>query len=256
MEFTRKRSKDNFSIGFILGCVLDYNFRSFRRFLIYLLHYTCVIDLRKTPSDEISDAFIARFLDAGFNIKVPKARLRSLVGLSPNTFNKVFKDYLEDHRLEGRRVFSITEAYYILEYWQGEGTWGRLKAIPKKKLAVILHKGNYHRASMDSKYALGEEGYKDNLLTPRSVKRIMEHLDITQEDLKEKLMGYNEFKSYSIRLFTIYIIAMAFKNTCFFGKKEFEEFMDFMLLLCDTYIEKPMLLEEDISLLGSSNQVA
>ncbi len=256
MEFTRKRSKDNFSIGFILGCVLNYNFRSFRRFIIYLLHYACVIDLRKTPLSEISDAFIARFLEEGFDIKVPKSRIRSLVGLSPNTFNKIFKSYLQDHELEGRRVFSITEAYYMLEYWQGEGNWGRLKAIPKKKLAIILHKGNYYRASMDSKYALGEEGYKDNLLPPKSVKAIMEHLDITQDDLKEKLMGYNEFKSYSIRLFTVYIIAIVFKNNFFLEKKGFEEFMDFMLLLCDMYIEKSMHFEENTPLLESSNQVA
>lgn len=255
MEYIRKRTRDNFSVGFILGCMLGYNFHSFRRFLIYLLHYTCVIDLRKISSDKISDAFIARFLEMSFAIKVPKTRLVKLVGLSSNTFNKVFKEYIEKHDLKGRKTFSITEAYHMLEYWQGSGRWGRLKPMSKKKLAHHLHNGNYDRTATDSKYALSEKGYKDNLLPPKKVKIIMEHLDITEDTLKEKLMGYHEFESYSIRLFTIYIMGLVFRDTCFFGKKDFEEYLDFMLILCDTYIEKPMREQERIFLSASSNKV-
>jgi len=47
---------------FIVACLMNYSFKSFRRFMIYLSHYSSIINLWETPSEEIkNEQIIAGF---------------------------------------------------------------------------------------------------------------------------------------------------------------------------------------------------
>jgi len=70
------------------------------------------------------------------------------------TFNERFASYLKEHKLVGRISFTLLETYKILEYWQGEGKWGRLRAAKKEILAGILHNNNYKRTAEEFKMAI------------------------------------------------------------------------------------------------------
>lgn len=181
---------------FLLGSVCNYNFKSFRRYLIYISHYGSVIDLCETSSKEISDEQIIAGIQPLLPSKIPKKVLYELTGLnSRTTFNERFRSYFKEHGLVGRRTFTLLEIYKILEYWQGDGKWGRLQAAKKEMLAEVLHNKNYERTADDFRMALGENAYKPNLISPKKIKQVIKHMDLTEEEAVEKLVGYKEFQS-------------------------------------------------------------
>ena len=121
-----------------------------------------------------------------------------------------YKTYFEVNDLLGRKSFTMLEAYKILEFWQGEGKWGRMQAAKKEMLADIIHNGNYERTAEEFRGALGKEGYRPNLISPKKIKQLIEHIDLTEENQIEELMGYKELQTGLLWLFGIVMICHFF----------------------------------------------
>lgn len=196
---------------FIGACLLNYNFKSFRRFLIYISHYSSVIDLWETPSQDIKNEEIIAGFQPLFTERIPKKVLYQITRLkSKTTFNKQFITYFVTNNLIGRKSFTMLEAYKILEFWQGEGKWGRMQAAKKDMLADIIHNGNYERTAEEFRGALGKEGYRPNLISPKKIKQLIEHIDLTEENQIEELMGYKELQTGLLWMFGIVMICHFF----------------------------------------------
>ncbi|WP_340156408.1 hypothetical protein [uncultured Winogradskyella sp.] len=194
---------------FIGACLLNYNFKSFRRFLIYISHYSSVIDLRETPSQDIKNEEIIAGFQPLFTERIPKKVLYQITRLkSKTTFNEQFKTYFVANNLIGRKSFTMLEAYKILEFWQGEGKWGRMQAAKKDMLADIIHNGNYERTAEEFRGALGKEGYRPNLISPKKIKQLIEHIDLTEENQIEELMGYKELQTGLLWMFGIVTVSI------------------------------------------------
>ncbi|MAQ75533.1 MAG: hypothetical protein CL613_04270 [Aquimarina sp.] len=201
---------------FLAACLLNYNFKSFRRLMIYLSHYSSVIDLRETPSKYIKNEEIIAGFQPLFSERIPKKLLYQVTGLtSKTTFNEQFKTHFEANDLVGRKTFTLLETYKILEFWQGEGQWGRLQAAKKEMLADIIHNGNYERTAEEFRGALGKEGYRPNLISPKKIKQVVEHIHLTEEDQVEELVGYKELQTGLLWMFGILMFQHYFK----LGKK-------------------------------------
>ena len=192
---------------FLLSCLVSYNFKSFRRFMIYISHYGSIIDLWETPSKEIKNEELIIGFQPLFSERIPKKLLCQITGLtSKTTFNEQFKTYFEANDLVGRKSFTLLETYRILEFWQGEGKWGRMQAAKKEMLADILHNGNYERTAKEFRGALGKEDYKPNLISPKKIKQVIEHIDLTEENQIEDLMGYKETQTGLLWMFGLLML--------------------------------------------------
>ena len=180
---------------FIGACLLNYNFKSFRRFLIYISHYGSVIDLWETPSQDIKNEEIIAGFQPLFTERIPKKMLYQITGLkSKNTFNEQFKTYFEANDLIGRKSFTMLETYKILEFWQGEGKWGRMQAAKKEMLADIIHNGNYERTAEEFRGALGKEGYRPNLISPKKSNNSLNILTLQKKTRLKNLWVIENFK--------------------------------------------------------------
>jgi len=198
---------------FIAACIIGYNFKSFRRFMIYLSHYSSIFNLWETPSREIKDEQIIAGFQPLFPDRVPKKLLYQVTGLhSRTTFNERFGNYFKENDLVGRRTFTLLETYKILEHWQGEGKWGRLQAAKKEMLADVLHNKNYERTADEFRMALGKNGYKPNLISPKKIKQLIKHIDLTEENQIEDLMGYKEFQTGLLWVFGILVVHQFFSK--------------------------------------------
>ena len=198
---------------FIAACIISYNFKSFKRFMIYLSHYSSVINLWETPSREIKDEQIIAGFQPLFPDRIPKKLLYQVTGLhSRTTFNERFGNYFKENDLVGRRTFTLLETYKILEYWQGEGKWGRLQAAKKEMLADVLHNKNYERTADEFKMALGKNGYKPNLISPKKIKQLIKHIDLREENQIEDLMGYKEFQIGLLWMFGLVTLQQFFEQ--------------------------------------------
>ena len=208
-NYKRRRFKNGTPLWFFVAVLLAYKFKSFRKFLIYLLHYSSIIDLRERRSEEISNKEIVFYIEQMFPEKIPRKLLREATNLkSGNTFNDKLKPYLEKNNFMGRRSFTLTEAFGILQYWQGNGQWGRLSAAKKEFISEILHNGNYERTAIDFKGAVGKDKYQENLISPKKIKKLIAHIDLTEEELVEDLKGYEEFESWILWVFGIMMISL------------------------------------------------
>lgn len=219
-DFKLDRFHETFEGGipwwFLAACLVNYKFKSFRRFTIYISHYANIIDLWETPSKEIKNEDIIEGFEALFPERTSRKAFSEAIGInSRTTFNKHFGNYLKENDLVGRKSFTFSETYKLLEYWQGEGKWGRLKAAKKEMLAGILHNSNYERTAEEFRMALGSKAYKPNLVSPKKIKQLIEHIDLTEENQIEDLIGYKETQTGLLWLFGILIIQQFFKqNKC------------------------------------------
>ena len=68
----RKRYKNEALTMFIIGCLINYNFNSFRSFIIYILHFSGYIDLRKKDSTQYTDEQLIKGLDLILKMKFDK----------------------------------------------------------------------------------------------------------------------------------------------------------------------------------------
>ncbi|EAQ48419.1 hypothetical protein [Leeuwenhoekiella blandensis] len=214
-DFKISTYKGELNYLFIIGCLIDFKFKSFRRFIIYLLHYGSLIDLRETPLDKLTDEDLLLHFENLFPVPIPRKIICQCLGInSRTTFNKLFGKYLEENNLSGRRSFSLYETYQLLRFWQGEGKWGRLKATSKKRIATVLHNGNYERTAEELTGALGETYSSSNKFSPRQLKKVCDHLDLTEEsaDEIEALIGHNEFQKSLLWVFGFAITYDFFVN--------------------------------------------
>lgn len=208
-HYKKRRFKNGIPLWFFVAVLLNYNFKSFRSFLIYLLHYSGVINLRERSSKEIPNQEIVAYIEQMFPEKIPRKLLREATNLkSGNTFNDKLRPYLEENDFMGRRSFRLSEAFGILQYWQGNGQWGRLGAAKKEFISEILHNGNYERTAIDFKGAVGKHKYQENLISPKKIKELIAHIDLTEEELVEDLIGYEEFESWILWVFGIMMISL------------------------------------------------
>jgi hypothetical protein len=200
------------NLGFIIGCMLKYNFHSFKRFLIYIFHYCKFLNLREKESCNYTDIDIINILSQIFPNKIDKKDLYELTNCSKNTFNKLFKEYFELKGYTGKRKFTLSETYGILNEWQGEGQWGMMESIKKEKLVKIINIGNYKNLAKEFSLVIGEEDYKSkNLFSPKEVKFFLAHIDLS-ESREADIFRYDEFKTISLWYFGIMILSIAFNK--------------------------------------------
>ena len=191
-QFRRQKFNNGVPVWFIAVCILNYNFRSFKRFLIYLFHFSGYIDLKVKDSGQYTDKELISILEPLFPNKILKKDICKSIDLSNPTFNKHFKKFFEENEFVGKRNFNLYQTYTILNEWQGNGQWGTLKSIKKEDLAKILHSGNYKKLADEFKAFQIEEIYDKN--SPKTVKEFLKHIDIDNTYDLEKILGYNEFK--------------------------------------------------------------
>lgn len=80
-------------------------------------------------------------------------------------------------------------------------------------LAEVLHNKNYERTAEEFKMAIGKEGYQPNLISPKKIKKLIEHIDLTEESQLEDLIGYEELQTGLIWIFGILMIHQFLKQT-------------------------------------------
>ena len=203
-DLKKRKFENGVPFWFILICLLNYNFKSFRRFLIYLLNAGSLIDLREISSAQITNEEIIAYLEPMFGDRVPRSLIGDIIGVkSRTTFNKYFGDFIKENNLSKRKGFTLLEAYKLLEFWQGEGKWGRFKAAKKRKLANILHNKNYERTAEEFRSALNYDEYKSNLISPKKIKTFIDHIDLDEKSKIEELIGFEEFENSSLWTFGI-----------------------------------------------------
>ena len=213
LSFQRKRFKNGVPLWFIIGCLINYNFHSFKRLLIYIYHYSGYLDLRKKDSSQYTDEQIISALDLIYNEKIDKKDLYTLTDLSKNTFNKYFRDFFERNNYVGKRKFTLYETYGILNEWQGKGKWGMLKSIKKERLAKIINSGNYKELGKEFQLSLKDKSYKNqDKYSPNEVKQFLEHIDELETKNEERIFHYSDFQTLSIWTFGIFIVSLHFKK--------------------------------------------
>ncbi|MGB1247633.1 MAG: hypothetical protein ACPG4Z_02020 [Chitinophagales bacterium] len=219
LSYKRKRFKNGTPLWFIIGCIMNYNFRSFSRFLIYIYHFSYCLDLRKKDSSQYTDVELISTLDLIYGNKIDKKDLYTLTDMSKNTFNKYFKDFFEKNNYIGKRKFTLYETYNILNEWQGKGKWGMFNSIKKERLAKIINSGNYKRLASEFKLSLKGKSYKNqDKFSPNQVKHFLEHIDEIETENEEQLLHYSDFKTLSIWAFVIFVTSLYLKNS-FFNKR-------------------------------------
>ncbi|QHI38053.1 hypothetical protein IMCC3317_34370 [Kordia antarctica] len=193
------------SLGFIIGCLMGYNFHSFKRFLIYIFHYCNFLDLKKKEANQYTDEEIIDILTLIHSEKIDKKVLYSLTKLSKNTFNKHYKELFQENGFKGKRKFTLYEIYTILNEWQGEGTWSTLKSIKKQQIADVINLGNLK--SLAEEFTLIDCNYKNkDKLSPKEVKQYLKHIDFDQSEKEENLLQYKDFHKRTLWVFGLTII--------------------------------------------------
>lgn len=87
---------------------------------------------------------------------------------------------------------------------------GPSASYKKEMLAEVLHNKNYERTAEEFKLALGKEGYQPNLISPKKIKKLIKHIDLTEENQIEDLIGYQELQAGLLWMFGILIMVHQF----------------------------------------------
>ena len=154
--------------------------------MIFIFHYCSIIDLREKNSSLYSGQDLAKAYENFTNEKIKKKDIYYLLGLSKNTFNKNFEGFLIKNGFIGRKSFSVTETYGILEFWQGEARWLRWEAFSKKELGEILNL-SYKELSNELKFILDEKiEYKSfDKFPPSLIIQFFKHIDFDERNFNE-----------------------------------------------------------------------
>lgn len=213
--FHREHYNGEVPFGLIIDCLFNFNFytktnpnlkeKSVKRFLIYIFHFLYLLDLSKKPSPKYSNEDLLIILENLLPQKASKTDLYQLTGLSKNSFNKYLETHLKENNLEGRKKFTLRETFNILEYWQGEGQWGEMKAKKKKEVAKILNKGNYKNLSLESQLLFETNPKFKDKLAPREIKELCRefHSDDINDSKLDYILNFNGFEKN-----TMWIIAI------------------------------------------------
>ena len=200
-QFTKRKP----SLGFIIGCLIKYNFKTFKRFIIYIFHYLGFLNLSEKKSNEFSDKEIIDILTQIHPEKIEKKLLYALTNLSKTTFNKHFKEFFIKNNFKGKRKFTLYEVYVILKEWQGEGKWSVLESLNKNRIAEIISSGNYKKLA--SEFHLIDANYKNkNKFSPKEVKLFLKHIDLDNSEKEEELLHYKKSHIQTLWVFGILMI--------------------------------------------------
>jgi len=209
----RKRYKNGVPLSFIICCFFKYNFKSPKKFIIYILHFSGYLDLRKKDSRYYTDEQLVKILDLNYNVKFNKKDLYELTSLNKNTFNKHFKEYFDLKGYKGKRKFTLFETYEILNEWQGKGKWAMMPSIKKERLAKIINFGNYKALANEFSLIIGEEGYKSkDKFSPKEVKKLLEHIDLSDSKKANRLLQYDKFETLFLCFLGIMILSSTFNK--------------------------------------------
>ena len=193
------------SLAFIIGCIINYNFHSFKKFLIYIFHYCGFLNLREIKASDFSDIEIINILTQIHPEKIDKKVLYSLTDLSKNTFNKHFKDFFIKNAFIGKRKFTLYQTYVILNEWQGKGKWSMPKSVKKQEIAEIINSGNYKKLATE--FNLIKDNYKNkDKFSPKEVKELLIHIGFNDSVEEEILLKNEKFNNYSLYAFGIIMI--------------------------------------------------
>ncbi|WP_430411316.1 hypothetical protein [Kordia sp.] len=186
--------KHDVHLAFILRLIFWSRFKTPERRAIYFLFGVGKINLRINNSNSFTkDSLLHHIFDLTQNRKiVKKAEIRGITGLSKDTFNKYFRNYLQDKDLTRRKIFTFSEVYSILEYWQGDEKWGRMKAFTKNELSKLFTDGSYEELEINmTNEVMSHHKYKSqNKIAPKNVKQIARHFFSGAEEKIDSF--YNE----------------------------------------------------------------
>ncbi len=171
--------KNGITIGFVLSylfCADDFN-KPINK-VIYFMHIANFIDLKKINRSEITNEYLLKII---FNYTkgkklIKKSELREGLGLnSRDTFNKYFGEHLKSCGLENKRVFTLSETFEILKFWQDDDKWGRLEAFTKKELVMDYLKFSYDDLELKMTNELFDYDYYKNhdLIKPADAKKFV-----------------------------------------------------------------------------------
>lgn len=208
-----RRRNSSLQLGFVLGCLINYKFNSFKNFILYILHFSSIIDLRVKSSKEYTEEELAKILNVIFDIKIEKKYLYELTGFSKNTFNKYFKEYLQKEGLLLKRKLNLLELYKLLNHWLGYKKWGMMQSIKKKNIAEILNNGNYKKIAEKFDEINFNDTYKSkDSLSPKEVKEFIDYYKLKDTKEEELLLKYKEFHKLSLWSFGVLIFMKALEN--------------------------------------------
>ncbi|WP_203293585.1 hypothetical protein [Luteirhabdus pelagi] len=187
--FKKRRFKDGIPFWFMLHCILNYNFKSFKRFLIYIFHFSGFIDIRKKAVQDYKVEELYTFLEPMLIAKIYKKDFLKIFNVSNNTFNKYFEEHIKLNGLEGRRKYTLLEASEIINEWQGNEPWGYFEAITKENMVKGLALRDYRVLANDLNKRFEKE-YTMNKFSPARVKQFLEHIDAHETKEASNILGY------------------------------------------------------------------
>jgi len=201
------------TLGFVLSVLFCSKIEEVDRQVIYLFHVGRILDLRKIGKDELTHKFLLqKIFDVTRDKKlVKKQDLRMLTKFSKPTFNKYFDKHLESLGLSMSRSFSLSETFKILQFWQGEDKWGRMKAFTKIELAERFTNKSYDNLELEITHTIIDFNYYSghDYIKPADAKQFAK--DFFKED-KESLEQFyeEEFNSDYLTFFSILLLLNSF----------------------------------------------
>lgn len=90
----RWRSKEHFFLT-LTSYLLSDDFRSLRRWLVYIMHHANWLNLKETPYKTLSDQMLADITDKHIPNTYDKESMYELFGTNRNTFKKNYAKYLQ-----------------------------------------------------------------------------------------------------------------------------------------------------------------
>ena len=71
-----------------------------------------------------------------------------------------------------------------------------VQSIKKERLANIISSGNYKSLANEFSRLIGEDKYKSkDKFSPKEVKKLLEHIDLSESRKAERLLKYDQFEN-------------------------------------------------------------
>lgn len=156
--------QNELSLGFILSVLFCSKIEDPAKQIIYLFYIGNIIphDFLKHEREKIDKEFLLKLIfELSANKKIiSKQDLRVLTNLKiKDTFNKYFGEHINKCGLSKNRVYTLSETFQILKFWQGDDKWGRMKAYAKGELANRFMDGNYENLELEMTSSIFEYDY-------------------------------------------------------------------------------------------------
>lgn len=142
------KASNGVNAGFILSVLFCSKIESIERQIIFIFYMCNIIphEYLKYKRKKIDKEFLLKLIFglSGNKKYIPKKDLRTLTNLEDKgTFNKYFGEHINKLGLSKNKSFTLSEAFQILQFWQGDDKWGRMEAFSKGELAKRFMNGNY-----------------------------------------------------------------------------------------------------------------